>query len=214
MTESKPISKSSDNSEKIMDLLQQLQDKMMKRKETEIHNMSVNSTGPINDVLELSSGKLVVSERSTVIEEETKKEDETVNTGTTSTAGTTDSSTLTYDEYSLYKVMSSILTSLLTTNDTKILANILDRSGKIVLSESDIRNIIHTIDPSISVGDVEFDYKSEEVSCCGKVYNKIRLLKFPSSIKIKGKELSAKYTELHNFLINDLNISLSTIYNR
>ena len=120
----------------------------------------------------------------------------------------------TYSEDDLYKAMMEILTELIASNDTKIFANLIDTSGKLILSETDIKKLILIMLPSISEDSIEFEYSDDEVTCCGGAVQKLRIMRPLAEIFIDEEKFSEKYAEEHEKLSKDLSISLTRIFNR
>lgn len=182
-----------------------------------------NKTSEKRNKLILTNGTEVYSEKAAVTttkSEETKKavastkSEDTKKSSSVKTRSTTllSDTSLEIDGSVLYVTVFTILNNLLTCQDTKVFANILDRSGKIILSESEIKTIIHAIKSDISTGDIEFEYDDGDATCCGAVST--LLFRTVSKIYIGDEKFSVAEPAVYKFLTSDLSISVSTVCNR
>lgn len=115
---------------------------------------------------------------------------------------------------SFLKKLNEILTQTLISDDVKLLTNIIDDSGKIILSGSDLCELISLMlskeNNSVAVNDIAINYKENFVTDCLKV--KILPYKHISNIKIKNKDFKNFQNEAYNILTDVYKISLRTVY--
>ena len=110
----------------------------------------------------------------------------------------------------LIKIFSKILCQ----NDKELIANILDRSGKIIINAEDFANLLAAMLSSsgqeVKPTDIKINYKEEYITSCLKV----RISPFKSVISITAGEQDLKIHqfEAYNVLTNDFNVSADTIY--
>lgn len=110
------------------------------------------------------------------------------------------------NEIEFYKTLSSILSSILKDNNPKLIANLIDNSGKVILTGNQLVKIISLKimkDPS----EVNIQYKDEEPGCMAKV----KFIKDIINIKINNESFSLKYNAEYNILKDDYNISLDRV---
>ena len=105
-----------------------------------------------------------------------------------------------------YKTLSHILSNILAKQDAKLIANIWDRTGNIILNGTELCNIIAAL-CNIDVNAVSIVYGDEEPGCL----TKIKPLKPILNIKIDNKDFKLFYNEPYNILQDEFRISLSTV---
>ena len=106
-----------------------------------------------------------------------------------------------------YKTLSHILSNILAKQDAKLIANIWDRTGNIILNGTELCNIIAAL-CNIDVNAVSIVYGDEEPGCL----TKIKPLKPILNIKIDNKDFKLFYNEPYNILQDEFRISLSTVF--
>lgn len=115
---------------------------------------------------------------------------------------------------SFLKKLNEILIHTLISDDVKLLTNLIDDSGKIILSGSDLCELISLMlsneKNSVAVNDIVINYKENFVTDCLKV--KILPYKHISNIKIKNKDFKNFQNEAYNILTDVYKISLRTVY--
>jgi len=100
-----------------------------------------------------------------------------------------------------------VITSILTTNDKALVANLLDQSKKVIVDASSLRKLISMI---ADTKDVEIDADAESKSCsckCGTT--KIQLFETIESITVDGEALDA---DIEKYINETLNISTTRTY--
>lgn len=101
---------------------------------------------------------------------------------------------------------------ILSLNDKALIANLLDKSGHLIISCNSLKELISTaLDGNVEV-DVKEDPQKCSCSCCGK--GKLILQVFGSilSITIDGKNLEEAEPNLYKYLTKTWNISLTRTY--
>ena len=110
------------------------------------------------------------------------------------------------NELKFYKLLSSTLSNILKDNNPKLLINLIDQSGKIII---DARTLIELIavktnnDPKV----INIQFKEEEPGCLSKV-NPIKTI---TNIKINNENFNLKFNKEYNILQDDFNISLDKV---
>lgn len=110
---------------------------------------------------------------------------------------------------SFLKKLNEILTHTLISDDLKLLTNLIDDSGKIILSGYDLCELISLM-LNVPINDISINYKENFVTECLKV--KILPYKHISNIKIKNKDFKNSQNEAYNILTDVYKISLRTVY--
>lgn len=107
-----------------------------------------------------------------------------------------------------------ILTNLLCNNDHALLANILDKTGRIVLGAEDFASLVAVMlsanGQKVSMNDIKINYRDEFITTCLKV----KLLPFKTilNVQVGEQDLRIHQYEVWNCLNNDFNVSTETIY--
>ena len=109
-------------------------------------------------------------------------------------------------ELEFYKLLSSILSSILKDNNPKLIINLFDRTGKIIITGEQLIELI-AIKTRNDKNNVNIQYKDEEPGCLSKV-NPIKNI---SNIKINNETFSLKYNADYNIIRDDFNISLDKV---
>lgn len=119
-----------------------------------------------------------------------------------------------YDNIEIYKKLVEILTSTLTSNDKKLIANIIDTTDKIILSASELCELIAltltTDEYEVKAADVIISYHDDIITSCCKVH--ISPFKHILSIKINNQDFKTFQNEAYNVLTDIFKISLNTVY--
>lgn len=100
-----------------------------------------------------------------------------------------------------------VITSILTTNDKALVANLLDQSKKVIVDASSLRKLISMI---ADTKDVVIDADSESKSCsckCGTA--KIQMFESIGSILVDGEALDS---DIEKYINETLNISTTRTY--
>lgn len=109
-------------------------------------------------------------------------------------------------ELEFYRRLSTILSNILKDNNPKLIANVIDCSGKIIVSGNDLVNLI-AIKTHKDPSEITLRYRDEEPGCCAKVSP----IKNISDIKINNESFNLKYNSDYNILKDDFNISLERV---
>ena len=109
-------------------------------------------------------------------------------------------------ELEFYKLLSSILSLILKDNNPKLIINLIDTTGKIIITGEQLIELI-AIKTRNDKNNVNIQYKDEEPGCLSKV-NPIKNI---SNIKINNETFSLKYNADYNIIRDDFNISLDKV---
>ena len=110
------------------------------------------------------------------------------------------------NELDFYKLLASILSDVLKDNNPKLIVNVIDTSGKIIIRGEDLIRLI-AIKTNVDVKDVNLRYCDEEPGCL----TKISPIKIIEDIKINNESFSLRYNAEYNILKDDFNISLRKV---
>ena len=111
------------------------------------------------------------------------------------------------------KKLLKILTDMLINDDKKLLSNVLDQTNKIILTGSDLCELISTLLSTSNVikpTDVCLTYKDNIINSCFRT--KIIPFKDITSIKINNQDFQTVQNEAYNVLTDVYNISLNRVY--
>ena len=138
--------------------------------------------------------------RSVEINNGTEKSDAA---GSRSLRGTEDE----IDEVALYKLIAHTFAVILKDNNPKLLANIVDNSGKIIIDATSLCQIIALM-CGVDATSVHIEYVvKDEVGCMAKV-NPIKLIE---NIKINYLDFKLAYNNMFNILTDQYHISLKKV---
>lgn len=108
----------------------------------------------------------------------------------------------------------NILTDMLTKDDMHLLANIMDRSGKIILKAGDFNKLLAAIlsanGRQVKPSDIKLRYNEEIVHKWCKVI--VSPFKHLVSVTVGDQDLRLHQYEAYNTLTNDFNISAEMVY--
>ncbi len=109
-------------------------------------------------------------------------------------------------ELALYKMTSTIKDGILKTNNIKMLANVLDTSGKIIIGAEDL---VKTVGLACSIPSekVNIKYIAVDGTCCGKI-NPVRSI---DTIKVDNQDMVIAFNDKYNMIENKFNISLKRV---
>lgn len=111
------------------------------------------------------------------------------------------------------KKLLKILTDMLINDDKKLLSNVLDQTNKIILTGSDLCELISSLlstSNNIKPTDVCLTYKDNIINSCFRT--KIIPFKDITSIKINNQDFQTVQNEAYNVLTDVYNISLNRVY--
>ena len=133
---------------------------------------------------------------------------ESLNTSATPTLNNyvpeyTTSNNLMLRENDLFKHLAVSFSNILKSNNPKLIANLIDQSGKVILSASDLITAIALI-LGINDSSVKISYEDPEAGCLAKV-NPIKKI---SSIKANGYDFQLAFNREYNTLTDDFGVSL------
>ena len=133
---------------------------------------------------------------------------ESLNTSATPTLNNyvpeyTTSNNLMLRENDLFKHLAVSFSNILKSNNPKLIANLVDQSGKVILSASDLITAIALI-LGINDSSVKISYEDPEAGCLAKV-NPIKKI---SSIKANGYDFQLAFNKEYNTLTDDFGVSL------
>ena len=115
----------------------------------------------------------------------------------------TTSNTLMLRENDLFKHLAVSFSNILKSNNPKLIANLVDQSGKAILSAHDLVTAISLI-LGINESLVKISYEDPEAGCLAKV-NPIKKI---SSIKANGYDFQLAFNREYNTLSDDFGVSL------
>lgn len=110
------------------------------------------------------------------------------------------------NELEFYKLLSKILSDVLKTNNPKLIANLFDVSGKIIVGAADLVNLIAIkthVDPSV----INLRYEEDEPGC----FASVSPIKQIADIKINNVSFNLAFNAEYNILKDDYNISLQKV---
>ena len=133
---------------------------------------------------------------------------ESLNTSATPTLNNyvpeyTTSDNLMMRENDLFKHLAVSFSNILKSNNPKLIANLVDQSGKVILSANDLVTAIALI-LGINESSVKISYEDPEAGCLAKV-NPIKKI---SSIKANGYDFQLAFNKEYNTLTDDFGVSL------
>ena len=133
---------------------------------------------------------------------------ESLNTSATPTLNNyvpeyTTSNNLMLRENDLFKHLAVSFSNILKSNNPKLIANLVDQSGKVILSANDLITAIALI-LGINESSVKISYEDPEAGCLAKV-NPIKKI---SSIKANGYDFQLAFNREYNTLTDDFGVSL------
>ena len=106
-------------------------------------------------------------------------------------------------ENSLFKHLAVSFSNILKSNNPKLIANLVDQSGKVILAANDLVTAISLI-LGINESSVKINYEDPETGCLGKI-NPIKKI---SSIKTNGYDFQLHFNKEYNTLTEDFGVSL------
>ena len=106
-------------------------------------------------------------------------------------------------ENSLFKHLAVSFSNILKSNNPKLIANLIDQSGKVILAANDLVTTISLI-LGINESSVKINYEDPEAGCLGKI-NPIKKI---SSIKTNGYDFQLHFNKEYNTLTEDFGVSL------
>ena len=110
------------------------------------------------------------------------------------------------NELEFYKLLSSILSAVLKDNNPKLIINLIDMSGKIIIRGEDLIKLI-AIKTKTHETDINLRYRDNEPGCI----HKFSPIKTVEDIKINNESFNLRYNAEYNILKDDYNISLEKV---
>lgn len=123
----------------------------------------------------------------------------------TETATTVELETVKY-ERDFYKTLSLALSNILKDNNPKLIANLIDQTGKIIIGGSTLVELIALLTHK-ETSSIHIQYYDDEPVC----FPKIKYLKTVSNIKIDNENFNFKYNAEYNILKDNFNICLDRV---
>ena len=111
------------------------------------------------------------------------------------------------NELEFYKILAKILSDILKTNNPKLIANVIDRSGKVIVEAPDLVRLV-AVKTHVDVGEINLRYTDEEESGCLAKATRIKEI---SDIKIRNVSFNLAFNAEYNILKDDYNISLNKV---
>ena len=108
---------------------------------------------------------------------------------------------------SLYKHLAVTFSEILKSNNVKLIANVLDSTGKVIISANDLVQAIALV-LEIDINNVKLSYEDPEPGCSCKNISPIKTI---VSIKINGLDFQSQYNKEYNVLMDEFNISLEKV---
>ena len=115
----------------------------------------------------------------------------------------TTSDNLMLRENDLFKHLAVSFSNILKSNNPKLIANLIDQSGKVILSANDLVTTISLI-LGVNESSIKISFEDPDAGCLAKVnpINKI------SSIKANGYDFQLAFNKEYNTLTDDFGVSL------
>jgi hypothetical protein len=111
-----------------------------------------------------------------------------------------------------YKDLSQIVTGILKDNNSTLLINVIDPSGKVILRAEDLIHLIAILTKT-SEDRIIISYKNPNLEagsgCCGKAIDKISPVKTIKGITINNNDFQFAFNKEFNLMKNNFSISLS-----
>ena len=113
-----------------------------------------------------------------------------------------------------HKKRAEILTNALCLNDKKLSANLIDRSGKVIISAQEFCELVAIMlsneESQVNPSDINLTLQEEIISSCLKV--NVSPFKRIASIKINNQDFQNVQKEAYNTLTDTYKISVDTVY--
>ena len=106
-------------------------------------------------------------------------------------------------ELQFYKLLSQTLSNMLASDNAKLIINLIDQTGKIIISARVLIELI-AIKTNTDKNLVNIQFVDEEPTC----FNKVSPIKRISNIKIDNENFNLRYNREYNILQDDYKISL------
>ena len=110
------------------------------------------------------------------------------------------------NELRFYQLLSSTLSNILKDNNPKMLINLIDQSGKIIIEATTLIELI-AIKTNADKNAINISYRDEDLGC----FAKVSPVKEIANIKINNETFSLRYNAAFNILQDDFNISLTRV---
>jgi hypothetical protein len=109
-----------------------------------------------------------------------------------------------------YRELAKITTAILKDNNSTLLINVIDPSGKIILKAEDLIHLIAIL-TKVSEDKIIITYKNADIEagCCGNAIDKISPVKTIKGITINNNDFQFAFNKEFNLMKNNFSISLS-----
>lgn len=104
----------------------------------------------------------------------------------------------------LYRHLAKSFSNILKTNNPSLIANLIDQSGKVILSADDLATAISLVLGS-DLGSVRISYENPDATC----FSKISPIKRITAIKVNGYDFNLGYNKQYNNLSDEFGISMT-----
>lgn len=104
----------------------------------------------------------------------------------------------------LYHHLAKSFSRILKTNNPSLIANLIDQSGKVILSADDLATAI-SLTLGIDLNGVRINYENPDAGCLGRI-NPIKRI---TAIKVNGYDFNLMYNRQYNNLSDEFGISMT-----
>ena len=110
------------------------------------------------------------------------------------------------NELDLFKTIAKTFGEILRDNNPKLVANLIDQSGKVIVDAERLVRIVALVCQAHPES-INIEYEVKETGCCGKL-NPIKNIE---AIKVAGLDFKLTYNEKYNMLTDQYSISLRKV---
>ena len=110
------------------------------------------------------------------------------------------------NELDLFKTIAKTFGEILRDNNPKLIANLIDQSGKVIIDAESLVRIVALVCQAHPES-INIEYEVKETGCCGKL-NPIKNIE---AIKVAGLDFKLTYNEKYNMLTDQYSISLRKV---
>ena len=110
------------------------------------------------------------------------------------------------NELDLFKTIAKTFGEILRDNNPKLIANLIDQSGKVIVDAENLVRIVALVCQAHPES-INIEYEVKESGCCGK-FNPIKNIE---AIKVAGLDFKLTYNEKYNMLTDQYSISLRKV---
>ena len=110
------------------------------------------------------------------------------------------------NDLDLFKTIAKTFGEILRDNNPKLIANLIDQSGKVIVDAENLVRIVALVCQAHPES-INIEYEVKESGCCGK-FNPIKNIE---AIKVAGLDFKLTYNEKYNMLTDQYSISLRKV---